>query len=202
VGCCSRPAGRTERGDLPGPPPASAHARVSPGRPSVCCGALVRIAFHESHRVDTWDSFSRLNRWPMHSPADASPIPSRAPAYSLGPMWIATPSSQGTAPSTPRRSPGASAYRFQRVARRGRSAPPLVPSRPCDASARPWIEAFYFLLSQWPQGKRGGSRGATRAGRDGQAIHQDERHGDESGFFDLQRLGVTEGQMQTLVVTA
>ena len=69
---------------------------TSPGRPSACCGALVRIAFHESHRVGTWDYFSRLNGWPMHSPADASPTPSRAPAHGLGPMWIATPSSQGT----------------------------------------------------------------------------------------------------------
>src|SRR3954453_10305020 len=39
---------------------------------------------------------SRLNGWPMHSPTDASPAPSRAPAHGLGPMWIATPSSQWT----------------------------------------------------------------------------------------------------------
>jgi hypothetical protein len=37
--------------------------------------------------------FSRLNGWPMRSPADASPTPSRMPAHGLGPMWIATPSS-------------------------------------------------------------------------------------------------------------
>jgi hypothetical protein len=31
---------------------------------------------------------SRLHVWPMHSPTDASPTPSRAPARGSGPMWI------------------------------------------------------------------------------------------------------------------
>jgi hypothetical protein len=35
---------------------------------------------------------SRLNGWPMHSPADASPAPSRAPAHGSGPMRFAIPS--------------------------------------------------------------------------------------------------------------
>jgi len=39
---------------------------------------------------------SRLNGWPMRSPADASPAPSRAQTHGLGPMWIATPSSRRT----------------------------------------------------------------------------------------------------------
>jgi len=39
---------------------------------------------------------SRLNGWPMRSPADASPAPSRAQTHGLGPMWIATPSSHRT----------------------------------------------------------------------------------------------------------
>src|SRR5262249_13046319 len=34
--------------------------------------------------------------WPMRPPVNASPRPSRAPAHDSGPMWIATPSSQGT----------------------------------------------------------------------------------------------------------
>ena len=38
-------------------------------------------------------SLSRLNGWPMRSPADASPTPSRTPAHGSGPMWFATPSS-------------------------------------------------------------------------------------------------------------
>src|SRR5215472_754231 len=38
----------------------------------------------------------RLNGWPARSPADASPTSSRMPAHGLGPMWVATPSSQWT----------------------------------------------------------------------------------------------------------
>src|SRR5215471_1630894 len=39
---------------------------------------------------------SRLNGWPARSPTDASPTSSRMPAHGLGPMWVATPSSQWT----------------------------------------------------------------------------------------------------------
>ena len=39
---------------------------------------------------------SRLDGWPICSPADASPTSSRTPAHGLGPMWVATPSSQWT----------------------------------------------------------------------------------------------------------
>src|ERR1019366_6454385 len=39
---------------------------------------------------------SRLNGWPMRSPADASPTPSRMPTHGSGPMRFATPSSQWT----------------------------------------------------------------------------------------------------------
>src|SRR4051794_17992405 len=34
---------------------------------------------------------SRLNGWPMRSPADASLSPSRVPTHGSGPMWLATP---------------------------------------------------------------------------------------------------------------
>ncbi len=34
-----------------------------------------------------------LNGWPMHSPTDASPTPSRMPAHGLGPIRFAIPSS-------------------------------------------------------------------------------------------------------------
>ena len=40
--------------------------------------------------------FTRLNGWPMRSPTDASPTPSRVPAHGSGPMRIATPSPWGT----------------------------------------------------------------------------------------------------------
>src|SRR5262249_19491284 len=39
---------------------------------------------------------SRLDGWPMHSPTDASPVPSQAPAHGSGPMRFATPSSWRT----------------------------------------------------------------------------------------------------------
>jgi hypothetical protein len=42
---------------------------------------------------------SRLNGWPMHSPADASDMPSRAPPHGSGPVWLATPSLQRTSTS-------------------------------------------------------------------------------------------------------
>src|SRR5262245_25488769 len=49
------------------------------------------------HGVGTRErTLSRLNGWPMRSPVNASPRPSRATAHDSGPMWIATPSSQGT----------------------------------------------------------------------------------------------------------
>jgi hypothetical protein len=40
--------------------------------------------------------FSRLNGWPVRSPADASPASSRRQAHGSGPTWIASPSSQRT----------------------------------------------------------------------------------------------------------
>jgi hypothetical protein len=39
---------------------------------------------------------TRLNGWPMHSPTDGSPPPSRMPAHASGPTWIASPSSWRT----------------------------------------------------------------------------------------------------------
>src|SRR4029077_1287501 len=80
---------RKERLHMPG-------SLTTPGRSGACDDTPVRIAFHVIHRVGTRDTLSRLNGWPMHSPADASPTPSRAPAHGSGPMWIATPSSWWT----------------------------------------------------------------------------------------------------------
>src|SRR6266436_1508904 len=49
------------------------------------------------HGVGTQNrKLSRLNGWPMRPLVNASPRPSRATAHDSGPMWIATPSSQGT----------------------------------------------------------------------------------------------------------
>ena len=39
---------------------------------------------------------SRLNGWPMRTPADASDLPSRTSTHGSGATWLATPSSQWT----------------------------------------------------------------------------------------------------------
>src|SRR3954471_23571368 len=53
---------------------------------------------------------SPLDGWPAHTPADASPRPSRADTHGSGPMWVATPSSRRTRtsylPPVSRRTPG------------------------------------------------------------------------------------------------
>src|SRR5258708_35474470 len=67
------------------------------GRPNARDDAPRRVAFHDLHGVGTQNrKLSRLNGWPMRSPVNASLRPSRATAHDSGPMWIATPSSQGT----------------------------------------------------------------------------------------------------------
>jgi hypothetical protein len=92
------PNGRSR--ELPVPAQgASAHARVSDhaGRPGACAIAPECVAFHHMHGVGTQNrKLSRLNGRPMRTPVNASPRPSRATAHDSGPMWIATPSSQGT----------------------------------------------------------------------------------------------------------
>jgi hypothetical protein len=71
--------------------------RKEPGRPDARAVAPGHIAFHLMHGVGTQNkTLSRLNGWPVHSPVNASPRPSRTAAHDSGPMWIATPSSQGT----------------------------------------------------------------------------------------------------------
>jgi hypothetical protein len=70
---------------------------TTPSRPDARDGAPGRVAFRKMHCVGTQNrKLSRLNGWPMRTPVNASPRPSRAPAHDSGPMWIATPSSQGT----------------------------------------------------------------------------------------------------------
>jgi hypothetical protein len=70
---------------------------TTPGRPGARADAPECVAFHHMHAVGTQNrKLSRLNGWPMRTPVNASPTPSRATAHDSGPMWIATPSSQGT----------------------------------------------------------------------------------------------------------
>src|SRR5262245_52123706 len=97
-GPAALPNGRSR--DLPVPAQgASAHARVSDHAGSSWPRDVApgHVAFHLMHGVGTQnETLSRLNGWPMRSPVNASPKPSRAPAHDSGSMWIATPSSQGT----------------------------------------------------------------------------------------------------------
>ena len=70
---------------------------TAPGRQGTRDNAPRRAAFRVWKRVGTRNmSLSRLNGWPTHSPVNASPTPSRAPAHDSGPMRLATPSSQWT----------------------------------------------------------------------------------------------------------
>src|SRR6478672_4044069 len=70
---------------------------TTPGRPGARDDAPGCVAFRHLHGVGTQNrTLSRLNGWPMRPPVNASPRPSRATAHDWGPMWIATPSSQGT----------------------------------------------------------------------------------------------------------
>jgi hypothetical protein len=70
---------------------------TAPSRPDTRAGASVRLAFRSTQSVGSRGLLlSRLNGWPMRSPADASPLPLRTAAHGLGPMWIATPSSRWT----------------------------------------------------------------------------------------------------------
>ncbi len=70
---------------------------TAPDRRGARDGAPRRVAFRLINGVGVRDSvISRLNGWPVCSPADASPLPSRADTHGLGPMWVATPSSQWT----------------------------------------------------------------------------------------------------------
>ena len=66
-------------------------------------------AFRHRHGVGPGiGNFRRLNGWPMRSPVNASPRPSRATAHDLGPCGSLLLHRKGLAPSTPCRSPGAS----------------------------------------------------------------------------------------------
>ena len=58
---------------------------TTPDRPGARDDAPRRIAFHDLHGVGTQNrNLSRLNGWPMRSPVNASPKPSRATAHELG----------------------------------------------------------------------------------------------------------------------
>ena len=73
-------------------------SQTAPGRAVLALGSRRSVSPSEAATSSApgivW--LSRLNGWPMRSPADASPAPSRAQAHGLGPMWVTTPSSHRT----------------------------------------------------------------------------------------------------------
>ena len=86
---------------------------TSPGRQETRDVAPAHFAFRRDKGIGARNNYlSRLNGWPMPSPADASPRASRPDDARLGAMRIAIPSSQRTSPPTPRQSPGALSPEF------------------------------------------------------------------------------------------
>jgi hypothetical protein len=66
---------------------------TTPSRTATRVDAAVRVAFRLGNAVGTRDkALSRLDGQPARSPADASPLPSRAATHGSGPVWIAKPS--------------------------------------------------------------------------------------------------------------
>ena len=63
------------------------HGRIAWQRSS----GYSRRSLVETARAPRTFLLSRLHGWPMCSPADASPTPSRVPTHGSGPMGIATP---------------------------------------------------------------------------------------------------------------
>jgi hypothetical protein len=60
---------------------------TTPGHMDTRAVVPIRVAFRQVNGVGARDEvLSRLNGWPMHSPTDASPVPSQAPAHGSGPM--------------------------------------------------------------------------------------------------------------------
>ena len=77
---------RKERPHMPG-------SSTTPGRTDTRAGvsAVLPSVILTTSAPETI-LLSRLHGWPVRSPADASPTPSRVPTHGSGPVWIATPS--------------------------------------------------------------------------------------------------------------
>ncbi len=77
---------------------ACAGSRTTRGRNSSCDDDLFRVAFRDKRRRQPPEVIllSRLNTRPTRYPVNASPLPLRATTHDSGPMWFATPSSDGT----------------------------------------------------------------------------------------------------------
>ena len=74
---------------------------TTPGHTDARTSAPVRVAFRPVNSVGTQDKYPFAAQWLAYAlPADASPVPSRAPTHGSGPMRFATPSTHSS-----RRSP-------------------------------------------------------------------------------------------------
>ena len=72
-------------------------SQTTQGRSDTRADVSAHVAFHETYGVGTLrESLSRLDGWPIRSPADASPTSSRVPAHGSGSVWVATPSLRRT----------------------------------------------------------------------------------------------------------
>ena len=76
-----------ERPHMPGSLTAPRGRALAITRPSVLPSAPRTASAPRNDRL------SRLNGWPMRSPADASPLPLRTTTHGSRPMWFAIPSS-------------------------------------------------------------------------------------------------------------
>ena len=79
---------------------------TTPGRAAARAIASVRVAFRDfrTRRHPRLLKFSRLNGWPMCSPTDASPTPSRVPTHGSGRCGSLLLHRGGLSPPTPCRS--------------------------------------------------------------------------------------------------
>jgi hypothetical protein len=127
---------------------------TTPGRPGARADAPEYVAFHHMHGVGTQNrKLSRLNGWPMRTPVNASPRPSRATAHDSGPMWIATPSSQGTCTlySLPVSRRFAYVFRNGPASCRKRTVPALtINPRPGKMTNSSILSAVSAYETDWP----------------------------------------------------
>ena len=69
------------------------HSRAMPHRVSMRTRSFTRFQVSDATRSLTFrPGATQLDGWPMRSPVNASPTPSRMSAHDLGSVWIATPS--------------------------------------------------------------------------------------------------------------
>jgi len=131
---------------------------TTPGHTDTRAVVPICVAFRQQNGVGARnEGLSRLNDWPMHTPADASPAPSQVPAHGSGPMWFATPSSWRTF----------TAYSLP-VSPAHSAVPPIPVITATDRSTYALYQLLTHVLQQapWSDVQDLGRRPMTRCGRD------------------------------------